>query len=321
MREDSRRRKHRGTLAAMSTLARAESSVDWIATPLTEAHLAEFHRRGFVTVERAYPEPVRAALLAAIRRDLPPWEEVGGSPPADRRGTDQFPYEQPIFNRFIVDPELLGFVRRALATDHIHFRFAHNWVRYPLVGASHDPPRVHIDHGNNSLLPPNADARYGQVSCWYFPDAVGDEEAPMMVIPKEHGMDVSKGVRLTLTAGTLMVFNTQLWHSATPFRARSAQRYSITRIYGRADHYWEGVGFITSLGLNEQFRTFIGGLTAAERELFRFPPPGHEYYTDETLAVLEAQYPGWNQREEYAPGTDVASNDDPRLHSFPLPGV
>ena len=295
------------------------TSVEWQSAPLTPEHLDQFLQRGYVVIEDAYPEPLRAELAVAIRHDLPPWEQTEAQPPEGRLGKEVFPYEQQILNRFLVDPQLLGFVRRALQTDRIHFRYAHNWARYPLTGASVKGSHVHRDHGNNSLLPPNADVRYGQVSTWYFPEAVGDDEAPMLIIPKEHGTDVSQGIRLTVAAGTLMLFSTQLWHSATPFRAATGQRYSITRIYGRADHHWEGVGFVTSLGSNEHFRAFIGGLTAAEREVFRFPAPGHPYYTPAALAALEVQYPGWNARGEYGAAASLAPEDVPPLHKFPLP--
>ena len=296
------------------------SSIGRQSAALTEEHVAQFLDRGYVVVGEAYPEALRAELAAAVRRDLPPWEQAQASAslPDDRVGRDQFPYAQQILNRFIVDPQLLGFVRRALQTDHIHFRYAHNWVRYPLVGATVKASSVHRDHGNNSLLPPNDDVRYGQVSCWYFPEAVADDQAPMLIVPKEYGADVARGVRLVVPAGTLMLFNTQLWHSATPFRATTGQRYSITRIYGRADHYWEGVGFITSLGSNQYFREFIGGLTATERGVFRFPPPGHPYYTPEALAALEVQYPSWNARGEYGL-VATEQPDPPPLSRFPLP--
>ena len=108
------------------------------------------------------------------------------------------------------------------------------------------------------------------------------------------GKDLSKKVLLTVSAGTLMIFNTFLWHSATVYRGKDKQRYSVTRIYGRADHYWEGVRSFTDLGNNKHFRKFIGTLTSTERELFRFPPNGHPYYNNKTLDLLEEQYPGWN---------------------------
>lgn len=52
--------------------------------------------------------------------------------------------------------------------------------------------------------------------------------------------------------------------------------------------------------LNPSFRQLISSLSAVEREFFRFPPAGHPYYTSQTLAALEEQYPGWNVRGEYA---------------------
>ena len=105
----------------------------------------------------------------------------------------------------------------------------------------------------------------------------------MRIIAAPHGMDLDKSQYLTVPAGTIMIFNTNIWHSATLFTGKAGQRYSVTRIYGRDEHLF----------------TFIGTLSAREREIFRFPPAGHEYYTAETLAALEEQYPGWNARGEY----------------------
>ena len=283
---------------------------------LSEDHVRTFDEQGFVVVENFYPEEKRARIAAAIREDLPPWESVKDDPPERGLLKEAFPYAQMLFNELIVDWDLVDFVQRVLETDDIHFRYAHNWARYP--NTPQHPPKLHIDNGNNSLLPPCADKRYAQISSWYFPEEVGEGHAPMMVIPKPYGRDMSKRVLLVVPAGTLMVFNTHLWHSATEFRAGDQQRYSVTRIYGRADHYWEGVGFFTNLGRNEHFRRFIGTLTAREREIFRFPPAGHPYYTVETLALLEGQYPGWNRRGEYAGGDRVVPCKDAQVVGSPI---
>ena len=79
------------------------------------------------------------------------------------------------------------------------------------------------------------------------------------------------------------------------------QRYTLTRIFGRADHPWEGVGSYTNVGGNEHWRRFISGLNARERQYFRFPPPSDELYTADTLERLEEHYPGWNRLGEYSP--------------------
>lgn len=262
---------------------------------LSDEHLRAFEEQGFVVVEDYYPEEKRFAIANAMRKSLPPWEDVKDNPPEGSLLIDHFPYTDMFFNELIVDMDLISFVQRALNTHDIHFRYAHNWARYP-GPADLGTTNLHRDNVNNSLLPPCDNNRYGQISSWYFPEDVGKDQAPMRIIPKPYGKDLSKEVLLTVRAGTIVIFNTFLWHSATVYRGKNKERYSVTRIYGRADHYWEGVRSFTNLGRNEHFRNFIGSLTAREREFFRFPPTGHPYYNSITLELLEEQYPGWNAR-------------------------
>ena len=265
---------------------------------LSDDHLQTFKEQGFVVVENFYPEEKRAEIAAAVRRTLPTWEEVKDDPPPGYRGVDDFPYADMFFNKLILDMDLIHFVQRVLDTEDIHFRYAHNWVRYPDPTA--DQPGLNVDNGNNSLLPPCNDNRYGQISSWYFPEEVKEDQAPMRIIPKPYDKDLNKAVSLTVPAGTLMIFNTFLWHSATVYKGAQGQRYSVTRIYGRADHYWEGVRSYTNLGSDKNFSEFIGTLSAREREFFRFPAAGHPFYTSETIEGLEERYPGWNAKNEYA---------------------
>ena len=52
-------------------------------------------------------------------------------------------------------------------------------------------------------------------------------------------------------------------------------------------------------GADPHFRAFISDLSARERELFRFPPAEHPYYSRQPLEALEEQYPGWNSGGQY----------------------
>ena len=266
---------------------------------LTDQHLETFHEQGYVCVENFYPEEMRARISSEIREQMPPWNQIKDTEAATERNTADFPYEEQFFNQLILDQDLIDFIARVLGTEDIHFRYAHNWTRYPTAEKA-DDPMLHRDNGNNSLLPINHVAAYGQISSWYFPEDVGADNAPMRIVPKEFNDDVSKCRYLTVPGNTQMIFNTHIWHSATTYRGEEGQRYTVTRIYGRADHFWEGVFSYTNMGSRPSLREFIGTLTARQREYFRFPPAGHAYYTAETLALLEEQYPGWNSRGEYA---------------------
>ena len=247
---------------------------------LTDDHLQTFVEQGFVAVEDFYPEQRRAQIAAAIRRTLPPWKTLADDPPTERLLRDDFPYADTFFNEFIIDWDLIEFVQRVLDTEDIHFRYAHNWARYPDPGAAQ--PGLHIDNGNNSLLPPTSDRRYGQISTWYFPEAVDENQAPMQIVPKPYGQDLSKRVLLTVPAGTIMIFNTHLWHSGDRVQGlRGATLFRHPDLRSRRPLLGGRGAALTNLGMNEHFRAFIGRLSARERALFRFPPPGHEYYIQE----------------------------------------
>src|SRR6185295_18664050 len=107
-------------------------------------------------------------------------------------------------------------------------------------------------------------------------------------------------LNLACPGGTVCVFSNYTWHSAGNYTRADGQRFTWGFAAGRVDHYWEGFKHYTDMGMNPLFQKLIGSLSAKERELFRFPPAGHPYYTPQTLAALEKQYPGWNRGGEYA---------------------
>jgi hypothetical protein len=251
-------------------------------TKLTQEHLRRFELDGFLVVEDWFLESTRLQILEAMHAWVPPRPI-----PENSFAGASFPYPQQIFNEVIVkDPDLLNFISMALGSDDLHLRLAHNWARFP----GNDPlpaeletevlqyggdkasdslaapmqrvkrsrtkqrfPGFHIDNGNNSLVPPTHDRRLGQISCWYFPEAVDESMAPMLVVPKgvaasapptsgagsgQLQPDRSKAIALTVPAGTLMIFSTVLWHNSSMFQGQEGQRYTLTRIFGRADHPW-----------------------------------------------------------------------------------
>ena len=165
--------------------------------------------------------------------------------------------------------------------------------------AWNDDSGLHIDNGNNSLLPLSEDLReFGQIGFWVHFEDVAEDQAPLRLIPKKYGRDMTHCVPLVCKSGTLCIFTNFSWHSASAYTRADGQRFTWGFSFGRADHYWEGFRHYTHLGKGAPvFQEFIGGLTAAQRELWRFPPAGHPYYTEQTLALLEEQYPGWNSDE------------------------
>lgn len=267
---------------------------------LNESHVETYRDQGLVIVHDYLPEAQRAAIAAALRACMPPWDAIRDQPNPPKSNKQGFPYPELVLNRFFVEPDLLAFARAALGTEDIYYRNGYSICRYPGDSPNESGEAWHIDNGNNSLLPPTDDARYGQVVVWYWPEEVTDAHAPLRIIPKPHENDTAYTIPLSVPANSLTIFHNFVWHSATRFTGASGQRYSHAGMFGRADFYWEGFQHYTNQARNAKFQELIGSCTAAERRVFRFPPPGHPYYTPQTLAALEALYPGWNARGEYA---------------------
>lgn len=265
---------------------------------LTEAVFDQFCEEGYVIIHHYLPEPQRAEMTAAVRRLLKPWDEIKHDPPPERTAHCFFPYPEQCLNRAIINWEAIRFAQKWLGTEHIHYRPGLALVRYP--GFKGDSGVAHIDNGNNSLLPPTeSDRSYGQLNFWFYLEDVAEDQAPTRFIATADGQDLSRAESMVAPGGSLVIFDNYNWHSASDYTRPDGQRYIWKFAYGRADHYWEGVEHYTQVGHNTNFREFIGPITARERELFRFPPAGHPYYTPQTLAALEEQYPGWNKGGEY----------------------
>lgn len=272
---------------------------------LTAAHLDELDREGFIIVPGFISGERLERLQAAQRRVLPTWEATKQNPPQDQAGNSLlkcFPHEEMELYQATMHQPSIDFARKWLKTDAIHMRVGCLIARYPGHtggGTGFDDSGLHIDNGNNSLLPYSETHReFGQIGFWIHLEDVEEDQAPLRLIPKKYGKDMSKCVPLACKGGTLCIFTNFTWHSASAYTRKDGQRFTFGYSFGRADHYWEGFRHYTHLGKNTPvFQQFIGGLSAAEREFWRFPPAGHPYYTEQTLALLEEQYPGWDSNE------------------------
>ena len=69
-------------------------------------------------------------------------------------------------------------------------------ARYPGFkggGVGSDAAGLHIDNGNNSLLPLSDTLReFGQLGFWVHLEDVDEDQAPLRLLAKEHGRDTTK---------------------------------------------------------------------------------------------------------------------------------
>lgn len=194
---------------------------------------------------------------------------------------------------------------------------------------------AHIDNGNNSLLPPTMDRRHSQIIFWFILEDTAADQAPTIVWPTTMTpggpvADMDSPVAFTGKGGSLCLFHNYTMHAASAYRRADGQRfiwkhawcvtcharscfaspelisvflrgYARVAVHrGRADYCWEGTAHYTNQGHNTHWREFISQITPRQRELFRLPAAGHDYYTSETLVELEKLYPGFDSSGAYS---------------------
>ena len=82
-----------------------------------------------------------------------------------------------------------GFARKWLKTQHIQFRAGCMIARYPGFkggGVGSDASGLHIDNGNNSLLPQSESApEFGQLVFWVHLEDVDEDQAPLRLLANQ----------------------------------------------------------------------------------------------------------------------------------------
>lgn len=274
--------------------------------PLTDDHLNELIEKGFIILHDIFDESTCKKGVEEMHTILKPWSEVKDDPPEQLQTFITWPTKSLWINRFVITNDVLvDFAQRYLQTAHIHLRTGTPFVRYPgcinFTEAECGRNSIHIDNVNNSLLPECDDHIFGQVQFWCIMQDIGPGQAPLQLWPyqdKERRYEDS--IKLAVPAGSLGIFTNFTYHSASPFTAAEGERYTWGGSFGRADHCWEGFKHYTDQAQNPHFQELVSSLTPRQREMLRFPPVGHRYYTEATLTNLAERYPGFDASGEYS---------------------
>lgn len=266
---------------------------------ITEEHYRQLVDDGYTILHNFIPRDELAELQAAQRRVLKSWDQVKDNPPPNGDAYVPYPYPDPLMSKLYLDPEFVTLAKRYLKTNEVVANVGYMLARYPGFKSG---DAGHIDNGNNSLLPQSRDNReFSQLVFWTHLEEVKPGQAPLLLVKHKHGRDLTKAEPFVCPAGSTCIFTNYTFHASSPYTLSEGQRFTWAFMMGRRDHVWESLLSYTSIGQRDVFRKVVSSLTPEQRTMFRFPPPGHRYYTRQTLAALEEQYPGFNASGAYLP--------------------
>jgi len=274
-----------------------------------DAALDEVRERGFVVVEDFLAPAELAAAQQALWLHFPKPDEYFADPQrfpqyamSQFGGVEEFPYRSWDLNRLAFHPDLVDAAARYLETEELHLYKVELWAKY--AGAvDYDQP-LHRDYGSHSLVVPRVDGRYQQLTTFVFFSDVTVEDAPTRIVPHERGKDIpftplyfepgglaAAEVPAVGSAGSLLVYRTDVLHRGSNFTRAGRSRFSILADYQARGTTWGGK-MAWPKQSPERWAKLLPQCTVRERDLFGFPRPGDAYWNEQTLTDVAARYPG-----------------------------
>lgn len=282
-------------------------------TRICDAALDEVRDQGFTIVEGFLAPETLAEVQTAMADLVPTGEEYHAHPrryghlvAGQFTGNLKYPFGPIALDRLAYHPDLVDAAERFLGTAELDLYKVEFWAKYS--GAVDYHQSLHRDFGNHNMLVPRADQRWPQMTTFILLSDVAEEDGPTVVVPREftEGIplhqrrdwndDWSLGeheVAVTGPAGTLFIYTTDVIHRASAMTGERRSRFVLLADYKARGAAWLGKrawGDSANFGWEE----IMADCTPRQRELFGIPPPGHEYWDDQTIHDVAERWPGWD---------------------------
>ncbi len=287
------------------------NTVDTPDIRITPAHIDHYREHGYVIVENFLsPEEVDGAR-ADIDVVQPGWIDfcldptIGKPHNWEQPFRSRFPFPGDHLNAITVHPELRRMAAELAGSDDLYCEQSDLSLKCQGHVADMDQS-MHCDYLNHTLAYPPDDPAYWQTAYLVYFTDVTEAHAPTAVCSRQHYPEkilwpamysrtarpelYDNEVKVIVPAGSLFAYSMRTFHRGTPFRdnvGRAAQ--FIT--YAPAAWKWLGIVGWGSKAIRPDFARWIAVASLEERQAFGFPPPGHPYWTDETVAGVSARYP------------------------------
>jgi len=212
------------------------------------------------------------------------------------------PFGAWALNQIAFHPDLVDAAERYCGTADLQLYKIELWAKYSGT-VDYDQPH-HRDFGNHSIAVPRADGRWPQLTSFILLSDVTEDDGPTKVVPRaigdrepmvpalvEPGRFAEDEVAVTGPAGTLFSYTTDVFHRGSTMTGHERARFALLADYSARGNPWMGKMSWPNSGNQRGWAELISRASVRERDLFGFPPPGHEYWNDQTVRDVGLRYP------------------------------
>ncbi len=226
-------------------------------------------------------------------------------------GLTNAPFQSRTLNRLAVHPDLVDAAERFCGTADLQVYKIELWAKYSGT-VDYDQPH-HRDYGNHNMVVPRADGRWPQFTSFILLSDVTEDDGPTQVVPRavgdrepmtpamvEPGRFVDDEVPVVGPAGTLFSYTTDVFHRGSAMTGHERSRFALLSDFSARGFPWMGKMAWPNSGNQRAWVEMITHASVRERDLFGFPPPGHEYWNEQTVHDVGRRYKGMDM-EPYRP--------------------
>jgi hypothetical protein len=291
-----------------------------------------WRRDGFVIVPGLVAGDELAGAVAGLPSVFPTADEFHDDADPGRNarfrhefgGITNFPFTSVDLSLVAVHPRMVELAARLLGAEDVRVSSIEAWAKY--TGAAEYEQHHHRDYLNHSVLVSSPDAPAEQVEMflylvdvpaelgppryvprsvtgglpalpnWYpATDGVTDPEAPPgWVSPQGRPELYEAEVSGAGPAGTVVAYRLDTFHRGTALTRARGARYTIHVNFRLAAADWVGRHSWPAQSTEPGWSDFVVAASPRQLQLFGFPPPGHPWWTDDTLAAMGLRYPGFD---------------------------
>jgi hypothetical protein len=291
----------------------------------------DFELDGFVILPSYLSGDELAPALAVLPREFPTADEYHDNvdPARNERFRDEFagitdfPFASVELSLLAVHHRLMDLAEDLLSVTRLRVYSIEAWAKYT-GAADYDQPH-HRDYLNHTVVVPAPGQPPCQVEMFVYlcdvPATLGPPTyvplrytagAPALPnwYPREDGtVDPERPtwrstaawhelydaeVNAVGPAGTVVAYRNETFHRGTALTSPRGVRYTIHVSFRRAECAWIGRMAWPRSSTLPGWDAFVARATPRQLQLFGFPPPGHPYWTADTLAGCAARYPGFD---------------------------
>lgn len=281
---------------------------------------AAWRRDGFVVLPGYLDGPELAAAQHDLTAVFPSAAEYHAGPDQGRNrlytgdefgGILAFPFPTVALCRLVVDERLTALAEAIFGTDDLRVYASELWAKYS--GAAAYEQEHHRDYLNHTpLVPAAGDPRWRGLELFIWLSDVPEDLGPTHIVPLPVTADApalphgylraerpefyAQERSAAGPAGTVVAYSTDTFHRGTEITAPGSARFSAHVSYRHADNQWTGRHAWGDHSFHPDWAPFVARATVRQLLLFGFPPPGHPYWTEQTVRDLAVRYPGLDTR-------------------------